>query len=175
MKVGFLLLLCLAAGSQASFLDDLKATFHNIGTALTTTVHAVGDQAKVVGTNLLQAASEQGKTLASQALQSMMQCIILSTNTLVENINSTFITCSSSRNVIKNNLTMDITPRKHFWLVGLLMGTMSALQKPPTDGAAKRSLSYVYLYLPTFYDVQLVFHSMQLIQQNVNCYMWINA
>nr|XP_011445809.2 uncharacterized protein LOC109617042 [Crassostrea gigas] len=93
MRVGLLLLLCLAAGSQANFFDDLKATFHNIGAALTTTVHAVGDQAKVVGTNLLTAATEQGKTLASQALQS------------------------------------------------LLMGTMSALQKPPTDGAVKRSLS----------------------------------
>lgn len=70
MRVALLLLLCLAAGSQASFFDDLKLTFQNIGHALTTTVHAVGDQAKVVGTNLLQAATEQGKTLASQALQS---------------------------------------------------------------------------------------------------------
>lgn len=96
MRVGILLLLCLAAGSQANFFDDLKATFHNIGTALTTTVHAVGDQAKVVGTNLLTAATEQGKTLASQALQSMMHCIILSTNILVVNINSTLITCSSN-------------------------------------------------------------------------------
>lgn len=70
MRVAVLLLLCIAAGSQASFLDDLKNAFHNIGTSLTTTFHAVGDQAKVVGQNLLTTASEQGKQLASQALQS---------------------------------------------------------------------------------------------------------
>ena len=70
MKVAVLLLLCLTAGSQASFLDDLKAAFHNIGTSLTTTFHAVGDQAKVVGQNLLSTAKEQGSQLASQALQS---------------------------------------------------------------------------------------------------------
>ena len=71
MKVAFLLVLCLAAGSQANFFDDLKSTFQNIGSALTTTLHAVGDQAKVVGTNLLSAAKDQGSQLASQALQSM--------------------------------------------------------------------------------------------------------
>ena len=71
MKIAFLLVLCLAAGSQASFLDDLKNTFQNLGNALTNTFHAVGDQAKVVGTNLLSAAKEQGTQLASQALQSM--------------------------------------------------------------------------------------------------------
>lgn len=65
-----LLLLCIAAGSQVSFLDDLKNAFHNIGTSLTTTINAVRDQAKVVGQNLLSTASEQGKQLASQALQS---------------------------------------------------------------------------------------------------------
>ena len=70
MKVAVLLLLCLTAGSQASFLDDLKAAFQNIGTSLTTTFHAVGDQAKVVGQNLLSTAKEQGSQLASQALQS---------------------------------------------------------------------------------------------------------
>ena len=70
MKVAFLLVLCLAAGSQANFFDDLKSTFQNIGNALTTTLHAVGDQAKVVGTSLLSAAKEQGSQLASQALQS---------------------------------------------------------------------------------------------------------
>ena len=70
MKVAFLFVLCLAAGSQANFLDDLKSTFQNIGSALTNTFHAVGDQAKVVGTNLLSAAKEQGTQLASQALQS---------------------------------------------------------------------------------------------------------
>lgn len=70
MRVAVLLLLCIAAGSQASFLDDLKNAFHNIGTSLTTTFNAVGDQAKVVGQNLLSTASEQGKQLASQALQS---------------------------------------------------------------------------------------------------------
>ena len=70
MKVAVLLLLCLTAGSQASFLDDLKDAFHNIGTSLTTTFHAVGDQAKVVGQNLLSTAKEQGSQLASQALQS---------------------------------------------------------------------------------------------------------
>ncbi|XP_062588854.1 uncharacterized protein LOC134250505 [Saccostrea cucullata] len=72
MKVAFVLLLCLAAGSQASFLDDLKNAFSNVGSALTTTVHAVGDQAKVVGQNLLSAAKEQGSQLASQALQSLL-------------------------------------------------------------------------------------------------------
>nr|XP_022339328.1 uncharacterized protein LOC111134517 [Crassostrea virginica] len=72
MKVAFLLVLCLAAGSQANFFDDLKSTFQNIGTALTTTLHAVGDQAKVVGTNLLSAAKDQGSQLASQALQSLL-------------------------------------------------------------------------------------------------------
>ena len=71
MKVAFLFVLCLAAGSQANFLDDLKSTFQNIGSALTNPFHAVGDQAKVVGTNLLSAAKEQGTQLASQALQSM--------------------------------------------------------------------------------------------------------
>ena len=70
MKVALLVLLCLTIGSQASFLDDLKSTFQNIGNALTNTFHAVGDQAKVVGTNLLSAAKEQGTQLASQALQS---------------------------------------------------------------------------------------------------------
>lgn len=70
MKVAFLVLLCLTAGSQASFLDDLKSAFSNIGTSLTTTFHAVGDQAKVVGQNLLSTAKEQGSQLASQALQS---------------------------------------------------------------------------------------------------------
>lgn len=64
------MLLCLTAGSQASFLDDLKSAFSNIGTSLTTTFHAVGDQAKVVGQNLLSTAKEQGSQLASQALQS---------------------------------------------------------------------------------------------------------
>ncbi|XP_061194211.1 uncharacterized protein LOC133202411 [Saccostrea echinata] len=72
MKVAFVLLLCLAAGSQASFLDDLKNAFSNVGSALTNTVHAVGDQAKVVGQNLLSSAAEQGKQLASQALQSLL-------------------------------------------------------------------------------------------------------
>ena len=70
MKIALVLVLCLAAGSQANFLDDLKNAFSNIGTALTTTVHAVGDQAKVVGQNLLTTAKEQGSQLASQALQS---------------------------------------------------------------------------------------------------------
>jgi hypothetical protein len=70
MKFAIVLLLCLAAGSQANFLDDLKGAFSNIGTALTNTAHAVGDQAKVVGQNLLSTAAEQGKQLASQALQS---------------------------------------------------------------------------------------------------------
>lgn len=70
MKIAIVLVLCLAAGSQASFLDDLKNAFSNVGSALTTTVHAVGDQAKVVGQNLLHTAAEQGKQLASQALQS---------------------------------------------------------------------------------------------------------
>lgn len=70
MKIAIVLVLCLAAGSQASFLDDLKNAFSNVGSALTTTVHAVGDQAKVVGQNLLSTAAEQGKQLASQALQS---------------------------------------------------------------------------------------------------------
>lgn len=70
MKVAFLVLLCLTAGSQASFLDDLKSAFSNIGSSLTTTFHAVGDQAKVVGQNLLSTAKEQGSQLASQALQS---------------------------------------------------------------------------------------------------------
>lgn len=65
-----LLLLCIAAGSQVSFLDDLQNAFHNIGTSLTTTINAVRDQAKVVGQNLLSTASEQGKQLPSQALQS---------------------------------------------------------------------------------------------------------
>nr|XP_022339327.1 uncharacterized protein LOC111134516 [Crassostrea virginica] len=72
MKAAVLLLLCLTAGSQASFLDDLKAAFQNIGTSLTTTIHAVGDQAKVVGQNLLSTAKEQGSQLASQALQSLL-------------------------------------------------------------------------------------------------------
>lgn len=80
MKVVVLLLLCIAAGSQASFLDDLKNAFHNIGTSLTTTINAVGDQAKVVGQNLLTTASEQGKQLASQALQSE-QCAINNNST----------------------------------------------------------------------------------------------
>lgn len=79
MRVAVLLLLCIAAGSQASFLDDLKNAFHNIGTSLTTTFHAVGDQAKVVGQNLLTTASEQGKQLASQALQSE-QCASANNN-----------------------------------------------------------------------------------------------
>lgn len=70
MKVAVLLLLCLTAGSQASFLDDLKSAFSNIGSSLTTTFHAVGDQAKLVGQNLLTTAKEQGSQLASQALQS---------------------------------------------------------------------------------------------------------
>lgn len=70
MKVAVLVLLCLTAGSQASFLDDLKSAFSNIGNSLTTTFHAVGDQAKVVGQNLLTTAKEQGSQLASQALQS---------------------------------------------------------------------------------------------------------
>lgn len=70
MRVAFLLLICLVAGSQATFFDDLKETLHGVGTTLTTTIHAVGDQAKVVGTSLLQTAAEQGKQLASQALQS---------------------------------------------------------------------------------------------------------
>ena len=74
MKVAFLLILCLAAGSQANFFDDLKSTFQNIGHALTNTFQAVGDQAKVVGTNLLSAAKEQGTQLASQALQSKYFC-----------------------------------------------------------------------------------------------------
>ncbi|XP_011415393.3 uncharacterized protein [Magallana gigas] len=72
MKVAFLVLLCLTAGSQASFLDDLKSAFSNIGSSLTTTFHAVGDQAKVVGQNLLSTAKEQGSQLASQALQSLL-------------------------------------------------------------------------------------------------------
>ncbi|XP_048745473.2 uncharacterized protein LOC125658294 [Ostrea edulis] len=72
MKIAIVLVLCLAAGSQASFLDDLKNAFSNVGSALTTTVHAVGDQAKVVGQNLLSTAAEQGKQLASQALQSLL-------------------------------------------------------------------------------------------------------
>lgn len=70
MKIALVLVLCLAAGSQANFLDDLKNAFSNIGSALTSTVHAVGDQAKVVGQNLLTTAKEQGSQLASQALQS---------------------------------------------------------------------------------------------------------
>lgn len=76
MKIALVLVLCLAAGSQANFLDDLKNAFSNIGSALTTTVHAVGDQAKVVGQNLLATAKEQGSQLASQALQSerMLNC-----------------------------------------------------------------------------------------------------
>ena len=74
MKIAFLLILCLAAGSQANFLDDLKSTFQNIGHVLTNTFQAVGDQAKVVGTNLLSAAKEQGTQLASQALQSKYFC-----------------------------------------------------------------------------------------------------
>lgn len=76
MRVGFLLLLCLVAGSQANFFDDLKQTFQNVGHALSTTVHAVGDQAKVVGTNLLAVAAEQGKQLASQALQSTISYVL---------------------------------------------------------------------------------------------------
>lgn len=82
MKIALVLVLCLAAGSQANFLDDLKNAFSNIGTALTTTVHAVGDQAKVVGQNLLTTAKEQGSQLASQALQSerMLNCTQLKRN-----------------------------------------------------------------------------------------------
>ncbi|XP_061194215.1 uncharacterized protein LOC133202414 [Saccostrea echinata] len=72
MKVACIFLLCLAAGSQANFFDDLKNAFTNVGHALTNTVQAVGDQAKVVGQNLLNAAAEQGKQLASQALQSLL-------------------------------------------------------------------------------------------------------
>lgn len=77
MKFAVVLLLCLTAGSQASFFDDLKNTFSSIGHALTNTAHAVGDQAKVVGQNLLNTAAEQGKQLASQALQSEIPDIIL--------------------------------------------------------------------------------------------------
>ena len=82
MKIALVLVLCLAAGSQAGFLDDLKNAFSNIGSALTSTVHAVGDQAKVVGQNLLSTAKEQGSQLASQALQSerMLNCPQLKRN-----------------------------------------------------------------------------------------------
>lgn len=75
MKIVCFVALCLLAGTQASFLDDLKNAFSNIGSALTTTVHTVGDQAKVVGQNLLVTAKQQGSQLASQALQSELSVL----------------------------------------------------------------------------------------------------
>ena len=76
MKIVCLVALCLLAGTQASFLDDLKNAFSNVGTALTNTVHAVGDQAKIVGQNLLETAKQQGSDLASQALQSELSVFL---------------------------------------------------------------------------------------------------
>lgn len=94
MKIALVLVLCLAAGSQANFLDDLKNAFSNIGSALTSTVHAVGDQAKVVGQNLLTTAKEQGSQLASQALQSerILNC------TQLKRTCSAFCCCLFSQN-----------------------------------------------------------------------------
>lgn len=88
------MLLCLTAGSQASFLDDLKSAFSNIGNSLTTTFHAVGDQAKVVGQNLLTTAKEQGSQLASQALQS--EDCIKKTSVLLTFVLSAFMLIASA-------------------------------------------------------------------------------
>lgn len=88
---------------------------------------------------------------------------------LVVNLNSALLTYSSYWKVIKNSLATHIKHQKPFLLVGFLMGTMSVLQKPPTHGAAKRSVSYGYLYIPTLNGVQLVFHSMKFIEENGNC------
>ena len=69
MKV--VLLLCLlVAGSQANFFDDLGSSLHNLGHNFAQTFQGVGEQAKVLGTQLLQQGLEGGKQIASQALQS---------------------------------------------------------------------------------------------------------
>lgn len=65
--------------------------------------------------------------------------------------------------------------KKHSYLLGLLMGTMSALQKQPA--ATKRSLSLVYLYIPSFYRSKFYKYKGGCVLQSAictlkyNCYM----
>ena len=69
MKV--VLILCLlVAGSQANFLQDLGASLQGLGHNFAQTFQGVGEQAKQLGTQLLQQGLEGGKQIASQALQS---------------------------------------------------------------------------------------------------------
>lgn len=59
-----------AAGCQGGFLDSLKETLKQVGSAFTDTFKQVGQHAKVVGQGLLEQLKAQGTTLAGQALQS---------------------------------------------------------------------------------------------------------
>jgi len=73
MRIAVALTICLvlATGSQATFFDSLKDTFSKLGGAVTTTFSAVGQQAGVLGSQLLEQLKQQGGQLASQALQSL--------------------------------------------------------------------------------------------------------
>jgi len=67
-----LALTCLILSCQGSFLDSLSSAFSGIGDAFTATAHTLGEQAKTVGTGLLNQLKDQGTQLASQALQSLL-------------------------------------------------------------------------------------------------------
>ncbi|KAJ8309829.1 hypothetical protein KUTeg_011694 [Tegillarca granosa] len=73
MRIAVALTICLvlATGSQANFLDSLKDTFSKLGSAVQTTFSAVGQQAGVLGTQLLEQLKQQGGQLASLALNTM--------------------------------------------------------------------------------------------------------